>query len=289
VQSVLWAVLADLSQLWAPVLCFFAEEVWQELVTMTARGGQDSSFAGSSVHGRRFGLLRAVAPLELLSDAASERWQSMCRLRRLVVDAIEKEREMQRKLRKPNPACNEQSGRQDRMLMQRSRHAQVDVTLPLPLASEAGDEQPRRGSGEADCRAIHDLLNDLVQATTNAEGEEARGVGFVDEGLEGQDPSSFSLCDYFGVSQVAIRFVPPESESEVDTPVKAGGTRKPAKPKKKGSAPLKELASVSVCSPAKATCSRCDRRAVQLQHSLPSNEALVPNRRPLLCVLCSTL
>jgi isoleucyl-tRNA synthetase len=49
-QSVLYRLADGLTRLMAPVLCFTAEEVWQELEAL--RGGE--RFAGSTVHARLF-------------------------------------------------------------------------------------------------------------------------------------------------------------------------------------------------------------------------------------------
>jgi isoleucyl-tRNA synthetase len=86
--TVLYHLADTLCRLMAPVLCFTAEEVWQELETL--RGGE--AWSRSSVHASVF-----PDPLPVPSDAALvERWERFLALREPVQKALEIARQEKR-------------------------------------------------------------------------------------------------------------------------------------------------------------------------------------------------
>ncbi|MCP3982276.1 MAG: isoleucine--tRNA ligase [bacterium] len=87
-QTVLYRLADALCRLMAPVLCFTAEEVWQELVAQ--RGGERKTT--SSVHAELF-----PDPLEVDEDTALlERWSRLARVREEVNRALERARDEKR-------------------------------------------------------------------------------------------------------------------------------------------------------------------------------------------------
>ncbi len=80
-QSVLWHLATDLSRLMAPLLCFTAEEVWQELEAI--RGGE--RWGERSVHAETF-----PEPRPLPADEGLlERWSRLIPVREEVLKALE--------------------------------------------------------------------------------------------------------------------------------------------------------------------------------------------------------
>jgi isoleucyl-tRNA synthetase len=80
-QTVLHRLCSALARLVAPILCFTADEVWQELETLEGRTAWD----GSSVHAQLF-----PEPLEVPCDGALlERWERLMRYREEVNKALE--------------------------------------------------------------------------------------------------------------------------------------------------------------------------------------------------------
>jgi len=80
-QTVLYRMALDLCRLMAPVLCFTAEEIWQELKVLVG----DEGWKDSSVHAQGF----APAP-ELPDDTALiERWERLMGLREEVNKSLE--------------------------------------------------------------------------------------------------------------------------------------------------------------------------------------------------------
>ena len=80
-QTALWRLANDLALLAAPVLCFTAEEIWQELETL--RGA--TAWESSSVHAATF-----PAPLAVARDEALlERWARLMQLREEINKALE--------------------------------------------------------------------------------------------------------------------------------------------------------------------------------------------------------
>jgi isoleucyl-tRNA synthetase len=79
--TVLLRLAEDLARLMAPVLCFTAEEVWQELAAL----GGKPAWADDSVHAQRFPEPLA-APVD---DALLERWSHLQRLRDEIQKALE--------------------------------------------------------------------------------------------------------------------------------------------------------------------------------------------------------
>jgi isoleucyl-tRNA synthetase len=83
-QTVLWRLARDMARLIAPVLCFTAEEVWQELEAQAGRQAWD----GASVHTEQF-----PEPLEVAEDPALlQRWDRLMRLREEVNKSLEQAR-----------------------------------------------------------------------------------------------------------------------------------------------------------------------------------------------------
>ncbi|HKQ61068.1 MAG TPA: class I tRNA ligase family protein, partial [Candidatus Polarisedimenticolaceae bacterium] len=80
-QTVLWRLALDLCRLMAPVLCFTAEEVWQELRALA--GGE--RWRTDSVHAELF----PVALDAPRDTALLERWERLMRLREAVNPALE--------------------------------------------------------------------------------------------------------------------------------------------------------------------------------------------------------
>ena len=80
-QTVLWKLASDLSRLMAPVLCFTAEEVWQELEVLSGR----PRFGTSTVHAEVF-----PEPLALPADPSLlARWDRLLAIREDVMKALE--------------------------------------------------------------------------------------------------------------------------------------------------------------------------------------------------------
>jgi isoleucyl-tRNA synthetase len=83
-QTVLWRLARDLARLVAPLMCFTAEEVWQELETIQGRRAWDRN----SVHVECF-----PRALEVAEDGALlARWERLMRLRDEVNKALEQAR-----------------------------------------------------------------------------------------------------------------------------------------------------------------------------------------------------
>jgi len=80
-QTALHRIAVDLCRLMAPVLCFTAEEVWQELETLHGR----PRWAESTVHAQTF----PEAAQERIDEALDRRWERMLRVREDVAKAIE--------------------------------------------------------------------------------------------------------------------------------------------------------------------------------------------------------
>jgi isoleucyl-tRNA synthetase len=83
-QTVLWAMAQDVSRLAAPILCFTAEEIWQELEALQGRARWESS----SVHAQVF---PAPSPLRADPDLLA-RWERLQTIRESVMKAIEEAR-----------------------------------------------------------------------------------------------------------------------------------------------------------------------------------------------------
>ncbi len=83
-QTVLWRLASDLARLSAPILCFTAEEVWQELEALLGR----ARWGASSVHAQLF-----PEPSSEAADPAREaRWERLVALREVVMKALEEAR-----------------------------------------------------------------------------------------------------------------------------------------------------------------------------------------------------
>jgi len=80
-QTVLFRLAESLCKLMAPVLCFTAEEIWQELEKLQSR----EPWSESSVHTQLF-----PAPLEAADDSALlDRWSRLLELREEIYKALE--------------------------------------------------------------------------------------------------------------------------------------------------------------------------------------------------------
>jgi isoleucyl-tRNA synthetase len=83
-QTVLWRMASHVSRLAAPILCFTAEEIWQELEALQGRARWESS----SVHAQVFPERAALASdPELMA-----RWDRLATIRESVMKAIEEAR-----------------------------------------------------------------------------------------------------------------------------------------------------------------------------------------------------
>ncbi len=83
-QTVLWRMSSELARLAAPVLCFTAEEVWQELEAFSGR----PRWGTSSVHAQVF-----PEPSALPADPElQERWERLASIREIVMKALEQAR-----------------------------------------------------------------------------------------------------------------------------------------------------------------------------------------------------
>ena len=83
-QTVLWRMASELATLSAPILCFTADEIWQELEALQGR----ERWADSSVHAQVF-----PEPSPLQADPAlEERWTRMAAIREIVMKALEEAR-----------------------------------------------------------------------------------------------------------------------------------------------------------------------------------------------------
>jgi isoleucyl-tRNA synthetase len=83
-QTVLWAIASDLARLMAPVLCFTAEEIWQELEAIQGR----ERWGNATVHAETFPAPRSLpAEPELLA-----RWDKLAAVREDVLKALERAR-----------------------------------------------------------------------------------------------------------------------------------------------------------------------------------------------------
>jgi len=83
-QTVLWTMASEIARLAAPILCFTAEEVWQELEALQGR----ERWAEASVHAQVF-----PEPSSLPADPAlQERWDRMIGIREIVMKALEEAR-----------------------------------------------------------------------------------------------------------------------------------------------------------------------------------------------------
>jgi isoleucyl-tRNA synthetase len=80
-QTVLWRIASEVARLAAPILCFTAEEVWQELEALCGR----PRWGSSSVHAQVFPEPSALpADPELLA-----RWERLAGIREIVMKALE--------------------------------------------------------------------------------------------------------------------------------------------------------------------------------------------------------
>jgi isoleucyl-tRNA synthetase len=83
-QTVLWRMASSLARLAAPVLCFTAEEIWQELEALQGR----PRWGSSSVHAQVF-----PEPSALPADPGLlARWDRLASLREVVMKALEEAR-----------------------------------------------------------------------------------------------------------------------------------------------------------------------------------------------------
>ena len=83
-QTVLWLLASDVARLMAPILCFTAEEIWQELEALAGR----PRWASATVHAQVF-----PEPLELPDEPAMlARWEKLAPIRELVMKALEQAR-----------------------------------------------------------------------------------------------------------------------------------------------------------------------------------------------------
>jgi isoleucyl-tRNA synthetase len=83
-QTVLWRMASEIARLAAPILCFTAEEIWQELEALQGRPRWESS----SVHTQEF-----PEPAGLPADPALlARWDRLASIREIVMKAIEEAR-----------------------------------------------------------------------------------------------------------------------------------------------------------------------------------------------------
>ncbi len=83
-QTVLWRMASEIARLAAPILCFTAEEIWQELEALQGR----ERWAASSVHAQVF-----PEPSSLPADPLlQERWDKMAGIREIVMKALEEAR-----------------------------------------------------------------------------------------------------------------------------------------------------------------------------------------------------
>jgi isoleucyl-tRNA synthetase len=83
-QTVLWRMASEIARLAAPILCFTAEEVWQELEALSGRPRWDAS----SVHAQLFPEASALpADADLLA-----RWDRLASIREVVMKALEEAR-----------------------------------------------------------------------------------------------------------------------------------------------------------------------------------------------------
>jgi len=84
-QTVLWRMASEIARLAAPILCFTAEEIWQELEALQGRPRWESS----SVHAQVF-----PEPSGIPADPAlAERWDRLAGIRELVMKALEAARD----------------------------------------------------------------------------------------------------------------------------------------------------------------------------------------------------
>jgi len=87
-QTVLWRMASSVARLAAPILCFTAEEIWQELEALQGR----PRWGTSSVHAQLFpepGSLPADPPL-------LARWERLAGIREIVMKALEQARDEKR-------------------------------------------------------------------------------------------------------------------------------------------------------------------------------------------------
>lgn len=231
VQTTLWTVLNVLVRLWAPVLSFFAEELWQRMRQKLDPAAHVAT--PHSVHQLNFADQISET---LLSDV--DRWKSMIRLRKLVMGAVETECAMMKK-RAQQLTAGEASKKgkdavkngQDSRMPETVFSVSVDVTLLLPSCPK---EPPQKGSGEADCAAIHSLLCDL-------------DAGLATDMTISEANRCF-LADFFSV-QASLSFATTMESGTPATPNKKPSRAKAnSKPKerKKGTAPLKDLTVIKV-------------------------------------------
>jgi isoleucyl-tRNA synthetase len=83
-QTVLWRMASEIARLAAPILCFTAEEIWQELEALQGRARWDAS----SVHAQVFPEPDSTPP----DPALLARWDRLASIRELVMKAIEEVR-----------------------------------------------------------------------------------------------------------------------------------------------------------------------------------------------------
>jgi isoleucyl-tRNA synthetase len=83
-QTVLWRMASEIARLAAPILCFTAEEIWQELEALQGRPRWESS----SVHTQVFPEPSALPP----DPALAERWGKLAGIREIVMKALEEAR-----------------------------------------------------------------------------------------------------------------------------------------------------------------------------------------------------
>ncbi len=288
-QVALFIICDSLMRLWAPVLCFFAEQLFYELKAIHPAAYPNST----SVH-----LLSIESPF--VSEAVcccpsamdKQRWLSLERLRKLVLAEIEKRRK---------------NGQ-----LKKNEHAAVRISLPQRALQEDNNNKKKNNregaGGSEDCRNIHWLLSGTspslsssssssTSTTTTADPQSlGESLQLLNEQAAEQQQqqrqqlstdsrrlscrSSKFLCDYFVVSHCEIEFLDDESyerelaRSGIPTTTTTMKQQKKQQTKKKkekkgeeeeeeaGSVvvvPLKDLALISVDHAQDTLCYRCDR------------------------------
>ena len=183
-QNTLWIIARVLSQLWAPILSFFTEQINDELRIKAAPFEELPS-----IHLQQFE--RMEDPLE-----AKERllWISLEKLRKLVTAEVEAQRK---------------DG-----VFARNEYARVTIQLALPLAgtppttngpttdTKQTPKKKKGGEGVVSASLDDDCLN--IQR-------------FLNESFaSGEGDKSFFLRSYFNVSQCEIEFLQPTPADTTD-------------------------------------------------------------------------
>jgi isoleucyl-tRNA synthetase len=87
-QTVLWRMASSVARLAAPILCFTADEIWQELEALQGR----PRWGTSSVHAQVF-----PEPSALPADPGlAARWERLAGIREIVMKALEQARDEKR-------------------------------------------------------------------------------------------------------------------------------------------------------------------------------------------------